>query len=31
MAYSQDYLDYILGQLSQFDDVQTKKMFGGVG
>ena len=31
MAYSQDYLDYILGQLSLFGDVQTKKMFGGVG
>ena len=31
MAYSQEYLDYILNQLSQFGDVQTKKMFGGVG
>ena len=31
MAYSKEYLDYILGQLSLFGDVQTKKMFGGVG
>lgn len=31
MAYSQDYLDYILDQLALFGDVQTKKMFGGVG
>lgn len=31
MAYSQDYLEYVLDQLSQFGDVQSKKMFGGVG
>ena len=31
MAYSQDYVDYSLGQLSLFGDVQTKKMFGGAG
>ncbi len=31
MAYSQDYVDYILGQLALFGDVQAKKMFGGIG
>lgn len=31
MAYSQDYLDFILDQLSGFGDVVAKKMFGGIG
>ncbi|KAA3631830.1 MAG: hypothetical protein DWQ02_15805 [Bacteroidetes bacterium] len=31
MAYSQDYLDFILDQLSGFGDVMAKKMFGGIG
>ena len=31
MAVDQDYLDYIVEQLSEFGDFQHKKMFGGVG
>jgi len=31
MAYSQEYLEYILDQLSLFGEVNPKKMFGGVG
>lgn len=31
MAFSQDYLDFILEQLTPFGEVTYKKMFGGVG
>ncbi len=31
MAFSQDYLDFILEQFSEFGEVTHKKMFGGVG
>ena len=31
MAYSQEYLEYILDQLSPFGEVDAKKMFGGIG
>ena len=31
MAFSQDYLEFILDQLSDFGDLSYKKMFGGVG
>lgn len=31
MPVSQDYINYILDQLSEFGEVQSKKMFGGVG
>lgn len=31
MAVSQDFLNYVEDQLSEFEDFQTKKMFGGVG
>ncbi len=31
MPVSQDYLDYIMDQLSAFGNVETKKMFGGIG
>lgn len=31
MAYSQDYLDFILEQLTDFGVITPKKMFGGVG
>jgi len=31
MAFSQDYLDFVLEQFSEFGEVAHKKMFGGVG
>lgn len=31
MAVSNDFLEYVLDQLSFWDGVYTKKMFGGVG
>ncbi len=31
MAFSQDYLEFILEQLEDFGEVMHKKMFGGVG
>lgn len=31
MAVDQNYLDFILDQLSEFGEVETKKMFGGIG
>lgn len=31
MPIDQEYLDYIIGQLSEFGDFQYKKMFGGIG
>ncbi|MEM1124815.1 MAG: TfoX/Sxy family protein, partial [Bacteroidota bacterium] len=31
MAFSQDYLNFILEQLEPFGEVTYKKMFGGVG
>lgn len=31
MAYSQDYLEFVLEQLETFGDITYKKMFGGVG
>jgi DNA transformation protein and related proteins len=31
MAIDQEYLDYIIDQLSEFGDFQHKKMFGGIG
>ena len=31
MAVQEDYLEYILDQLSEFGAVRAKKMFGGVG
>lgn len=31
MAYSQDYLEFVLEQLEDFGELIHKKMFGGVG
>ena len=31
MAFSQDYLDFVLDQLADFGEITHKKMFGGVG
>ena len=31
MAYSEDYLNFIMDQLSEFGEFEQKKMFGGVG
>lgn len=31
MAFSQDYLDFLLEQMSDVEGVTHKKMFGGVG
>ena len=31
MAYSEDYLQFCLEQLSDIQDITSKKMFGGVG
>lgn len=31
MAFSPDYLDFVLDQLSTFGKITHKKMFGGVG
>lgn len=31
MAVSEDFLNYIIDQLSEFGPVDTKRMFGGVG
>ena len=31
MAVNEEYLNYVLDQLSEFDGVETKRMFGGVG
>lgn len=31
MALNQEYVDYIMDQLSEFDGASPKKMFGGVG
>ena len=31
MAFSQDYLDFIIEQFSEFGEINHKKMFGGVG
>ena len=31
MAFSQDYLEFILEQLEDFGEIMHKKMFGGVG
>ncbi len=31
MAIDQEYLNYIVDQLSEFGDFQHKKMFGGIG
>ncbi len=31
MAFSQDYLEFMLDQFSDFGEVSHKKMFGGVG
>ena len=31
MAVSEDYLNYITDQLSEFGPIDTKRMFGGVG
>ena len=31
MAFSQDYLDFVLEQFEEFGGVAHKKMFGGVG
>ncbi len=31
MAYSEDYLSFIIDQLSEFGAFEHKKMFGGVG
>jgi len=31
MAFSQDYLEFILEQLEDFGEITPKKMFGGVG
>lgn len=31
MAVKEDYLNYILDQLSEFGKVEVKKMFGGIG
>jgi DNA transformation protein len=31
MAYSEDYLDFIIDQLEEFGPIEPKKMFGGIG
>ena len=31
MAFSEDYLNFVIEQLSEFGDFEHKKMFGGVG
>ncbi len=31
MAVSEDYLNFITDQLSDFGDVEVKRMFGGIG
>lgn len=31
MAINEDFLNYILGQLAKFGEVEVKKMFGGAG
>jgi len=31
MAVSEDYLNYVLDQLSEFGEIDNKRMFGGVG
>lgn len=31
MALNQEYVDYIMDQLSEFDGASPRKMFGGVG
>ena len=31
MSLDQDFLNYVLSQLSEFGDVSVKKMFGGAG
>ena len=31
MAVNQDYLDFIIDQMSSFEGFETKKMFGGIG
>ncbi len=31
MAFSQDYLEFVLEQLENFGEITYKKMFGGVG
>ncbi len=31
MAYSEDYLNFVIDQLSEFGDFEHKKMFGGIG
>jgi len=31
MAVDQNYVDFILDQMSEFGEVESKKMFGGVG
>lgn len=31
MAVKEDYLNYIVDQLSEFGNVDVKKMFGGIG
>lgn len=31
MAISEKYLNYVLDQLSEFGDVEVKRMFGGAG
>ena len=31
MAFSEEYLNYILDQFSRFGEVQPRKMFGGAG
>ena len=31
MAYSEEYINYVLDQFSSFGEVHPKKMFGGVG
>ncbi len=31
MAVSEDYLNFVMDQLSEFGEVEIKRMFGGVG
>jgi TfoX/Sxy family transcriptional regulator of competence genes len=31
MAYSENYLNFVIDQLSEFGDFEHKKMFGGIG
>lgn len=31
MAYSEEYLTFVLGQLAEFGHIEVKKMFGGIG